>query len=399
MSAPRDRRLNRAQMVCMFKVPFFAPGLLKLPVHWSEAVPTWATNGKEILANPKWTESLPDECLPTIFCHEVAHCLLGHGWRKPPGADDRLWNIACDHVVNLMLKEFSAEVMARNLADPFPFPDPQDAYCADPRFKGMAEEKIYRILEAERPPPGGGGGGGGGGKPGKGQPAPHTMPQFGDFIPAPAGADTKQIQADWDSTAIQSAKINQGRGELPGAISRLVDSLTSNRVNWLELLRSFLREQASDDWAWHRPALEYSDSDFILPSLYSEKVGRLVFATDTSGSTVPYHAVYQAEKQSALDSLRPSLMTDIYCDSAVQEIREYSTGDRINLNVPGGGGTDFRPVFEQCEKMDPPPKCLVYLTDLCGAFPDEAPPYPVLWISIEKGATAPFGEVIYAGED
>jgi len=38
-------------------------------------------------------------------------------------------------------------------------------------------------------------------------------------------------------------------------------------------------------------------------------------------------------------------------------------------------------------------KPLVFLTDLCGAFPKETPAYPVLWASTES-RVAPFGQVI-----
>jgi hypothetical protein len=39
------------------------------------------------------------------------------------------------------------------------------------------------------------------------------------------------------------------------------------------------------------------------------------------------------------------------------------------------------------------PQTLVFLTDLCGRFPETAPPYPVLWASTER-RQAPFGSVI-----
>jgi hypothetical protein len=35
----------------------------------------------------------------------------------------------------------------------------------------------------------------------------------------------------------------------------------------------------------------------------------------------------------------------------------------------------------------------VFLTDLCGTFPDTAPAYPVIWASTEL-RRAPFGSVI-----
>ena len=138
----RDKRLEKAQMRVLFQVPFFAPGVAKLPVVWDKSIPTAATDGKRIRWNPDWFDAMPDVCLPTVLCHEVCHALLGHLWRAPVGAEWDVWNQATDHAVNLMLKEFSELVMGKRLADPFPFPDPQDSYCADPQFKRSKSTRL-----------------------------------------------------------------------------------------------------------------------------------------------------------------------------------------------------------------------------------------------------------------
>ena len=62
--------------------------------------------------------------------------------------------------------------------------------------------------------------------------------------------------------------------------------------------------------------------------------------------------------------------------------------------VGGGGGTDFRPVFEAIEKSGIIPDVLVYFTDGYGTFPDKEPSYPVIWASITPGYAYPFGEVV-----
>lgn len=404
MSSQRDKRLERAQLKVLFTVPFFAPGVARLPVVWDDAVPTACTNGKEIRWNGAWFDKLPDPVLPTVLCHEVAHCLLGHLWRAPAGVDWDLWNQATDHAVNLMLTEFGQGVQAKRLADPFPFPEPKDAYCADPKFSGMAEEAIYSAL-GKRPkdPSGGGGGKPGSGKgKGAGKPAPGSMPEFGQMSqpkadPAAQSAG-KNLASDWDGTLINSAKMAAGRGELPGSLSRFVDALVSPQVPWYQVLRNWLREQCADDWNWTEPALEYSDCGFILPSLKSDRIGSVVFATDTSGSIdKDLLAQFQSEKQQCLDEMRPRSLLDICCDTRIHKIAEYGVGDTISRDAPGGGGTDFCPVFEHLQTVHPAPKCLVYLTDLDGSFPGADPGFPVLWVTWTKGGQAPFGEVVYAG--
>src|SRR5512139_3030623 len=107
----RDRRLEKARMLVLFNVPFFAIGVAKMPVVWDDSIPTASTDGKVIKWSGKWFDSLPDPVLPTVLCHEVCHCLFGHLWRVPSGnCDWDIWNQATDHAVNLMLKEFSQQI-------------------------------------------------------------------------------------------------------------------------------------------------------------------------------------------------------------------------------------------------------------------------------------------------
>ncbi len=196
---------------------------------------------------------------------------------------------------------------------------------------------------------------------------------------------------------IQSCELAKGRGELPAGLERLVSDLLDPQVPWYELLRNWLREQAADDYNWMKPNRLYGESGLILPVLESERIGQIVFATDTSGSIDgDMLRQFQSEKQSALDDLRPSKLVDIYCDSAIHKVAEYRLGETIAMDAPGGGGTSFCPVFDHVAKHCENVKCLVYLTDLCGSFPDKAPEYPVLWVNWEAGGSAPFGTVINA---
>lgn len=409
----RQKRIEKAQMRTLFVVPFFAPAVAKLPVRIVDkeddyrkrfgtpghCEATACTDGKQIHIFAGYLDKLTDQQLVTLICHEVCHPMLGHLWRMPPGADNEDWNIACDHAVNLMLKRFSAAVTAKNLADPFPFPEPVSAYCADPQFENMPEEQIYQRVK--RPP----GGSGGNGKPGKGKaggkPGNSSMPGFGQFQPQTGPkadpAAQKKLQQSWANTLLQCAQIAESRGDLPAGMERIIDRLTNPAVNWWDVLRSLLREQCSDDWDFQRPSLEYSDSGFMLPSLHSEKCGDVVFATDTSGSIDnDMLAAFQTEKQNCLDEMRPKRLLDIYCDSQIHKVADYATGDVISKEAPGGGGTSFVPVWEYLDKLDAPPKAVVYLTDLYGDFGSD-PGVPVIWVTWTKPGTVevPFGQVVY----
>ena len=57
--------------------------------------------------------------------------------------------------------------------------------------------------------------------------------------------------------------------------------------------------------------------------------------------------------------------------------------DQSGLTAAGGGGTDFRPVFdwvaERCRRGEARPDALIYCTDGWGTFPPRAPDYPLVW--------------------
>ena len=62
----------------------------------------------------------------------------------------------------------------------------------------------------------------------------------------------------------------------------------------------------------------------------------------------------------------------------------------------GGGGTDFRPVFDKIKKeFNNQIDCLVFFTDGYGDFPAHQPPYQVYWVTENpKSVDWPFGKVI-----
>ena len=85
----------------------------------------------------------------------------------------------------------------------------------------------------------------------------------------------------------------------------------------------------------------------------------------------------------------------------VQHVQRFEPGDTVSIDAKGGGGTDFRPVFEHIDgdkNEDEPPVCVVYLTDLDGSFPNVEPDYPVLWCVPEGSCCGsrppPFGEIV-----
>jgi predicted metal-dependent peptidase len=165
-------------------------------------------------------------------------------------------------------------------------------------------------------------------------------------------------------------------------------------VDWRELLRRSWSDTIPADYSWLRPNRRHVWAGLCLPGITSEGVGEIAIAVDYFGSVSARQlGLFEAEIRSILAGQRPCLVHVLYFDAVVHKVDTYHAGEPIALAPVGGGGTDFRPCFDWLEERSIVPQTLVFLTDLCGMFPSEAPAYPVIWASTEN-RRAPLGQVV-----
>ena len=194
----------------------------------------------------------------------------------------------------------------------------------------------------------------------------------------------------------QAAVAAKARGNLPGALERFARAAVKPRVDWRSVLRRFMQAAARQDYSWRMPNPRFVAHGLYLPALRSEAMGEILVAIDTSGSVDEVMlGQFAAEIQAIADELQPERIRTLYADARVRGEQETERGDGFRLErFPGGGGTDFRPVFRRLEELEIQPVAVVYLTDLDGIFPQEPPAgVPVLWASTDD-RPAPFGEVV-----
>jgi predicted metal-dependent peptidase len=306
------------------------------------------------------------------------------------------WNHAADYAVNNMLDGYVQEEKAvyekQHGVGRFPLPwSLPEGGLIDHTYDDLSSEEIYDRLPD------------GSGSPQANQQAADgssgnqsspSKPSCGEFTTEPGDAEeSAEAEREWKVAVVQAATVARMRGTLPASLQRLVGELLEPKVPWRQVLREFIRQFARDDYSFRRPSRRYSGSGVILPSLYSERMGRLVIAVDTSGSITDHVlAEFQAEVQAALDECQPESIEVVYCDAAVNGTEEYYPGDTVRLTPKGGGGTAFGPVFEHVDQGEPPVAC-IYLTDGWGSFPESEPEYPVLWASTDRDEF-PFGQVV-----
>ena len=405
-----ETKVQAARSRVILSHRFVAALALRMPCIADGRCPTMWTDGNVMGYHPDFVNEITTEELVGVMAHEVWHTVLMHHLRRG-NRDPQIWNIAADHVVNLIITQGQ---------DAFTLPF--DPFC-DRRFAGMNVEKVYDIVYAENPPqpqnaPGnskpcnGGKGDGKGSDPGKsGEVRDWTPKEDGSEGDSggkgkkkpkkPSAAQMREAEAVMKRRIIQAATAAKMCGTLPAELQRLITEATAPKTNALEIISCWATELAKDDYSWRRPNRRYHDSSFILPSLRSENPGTCGFFIDTSGS------MSEKELNEAASELQGILRRDgikalvIYCDARVAKVEEITPEDMpLKLKAMGGGGTDFRPPFKYVEEHEVDICGAVYFIDgYCSSFP-KAPDYPVLWIlsssagSYGRHFKPPFGTII-----
>jgi predicted metal-dependent peptidase len=431
-----ESKLTKARVQLLFDQPFFATLCLRLGLV-SAHVPTMATNGKVIYYNPAFVDSLTPQELQGVLAHEVLHCALAHHCRRGT-RDAHLWNKAADYAINPI-------VLKNGLALP-------SGALLNPDYEGLSAEEIYAQLMQQSA------GGNGSGQPqfqpipaaspvtqshpSPSQPgpsgennnnesqslqspseSPNSQPSdpleasgdgavagpaealpggFGEVLDATddlgntaSEAEASRQAAEWSIAAEQAMRATKACGHEAAGIERPLQESRESKQDWRSTLHDFIAATIPSDYRWNPPNRRFVASGLYLPSVYREGVGTIVIGVDTSGSIGDEELKQFAGEISAIsEQAQPEAIHVIYCDEVVNATQEFGPSEPVTLEPKGGGGTNFRPVFEWVETNNVLPACLIYLTDLeCNDYPESAPGYPVLWVT-DSRRTAPFGETL-----
>ena len=401
----QQRKLTRARFALMRDHPFFATILLQLDLKADEQVETIETDGRQIRYAPSWLAAISERHLQTVLAHNVMHIAFEHPLRLED-RDSELANRAMDLAINPLLQEVGFDL-------------PDDAPI-DPAFADMPWERIYALLDQRQTEnggsdgqqdPAGGGAGASSAQPSSGEPqagdggsGPSSSPPSCGRVEAPAGDDgqpasSAEIRAAANQMrvlVVQAAQAARRAGKLGSGLDRLVRQQLAPTTDWRAVLRRFVRERAQDGYSWSRPNRRHAWRGVILPSAWSQRLGEIVVAIDTSASIREHElAAFAAEAKAIFAEVKPAAVTVLHCDTKVTSSRGFTELDQFELCAKGGGGTCFQPAFDWVEtEAEQQPACLLYFTDLDPADQPADPGYPVLWVATSDRTPPPFGEVV-----
>ncbi len=356
--------------------PFFATLLLRMKLREDREIETACTDGRQIRYNPAFLDPLTVDQIVFVLAHLVMHVAHFHPLRRSARNVGR-FNRAGDYAINGILKEAGLILL------------PGALYHKS--FDNMAAEQIYDRLprgsddEGERKEnekdldesddPGGCGG------------FEDAKNEYG--VPL-SKAERQREEAEVTVAIQQAAQAARAQGQLPRSLERLVDELVHPVLDWREMLRTFIDQNARNDYTWTQPNRRHVADGIYLPSLRSNGLKPLVLAIDTSGSIGQKELnQFQAELNDILQSY-PSTINVVYCDSEISATQTITPDHYpVELKAESNGTTDLRPPFDWAITNVPEAGCIIYLTDLQGDSLEIDPGIPTLWISTTRSRDLP----------
>ena len=383
MALTSEQRVTKSHIAIMRSKQFcmFAGVLSVGKVKFMEDLPTAATNGRDVMYNPKFIDTLNDKELNYVVLHEALHKVYQHMhlWKKLWKENPMLANMAADYVVNYAIYEADehSEIAQR-----------PDSALFDLAYKGMTTKQIFDMLK-----------------------------KSSEFVKQQAGHDTHDwegAEALSDDEVKETAKqidqaLRQGeiiRGKMQGNKNRAVNEILEPKVNWREQLREFVNATCKnkDRTSWKRPHKRFIGHDIYMPSMIGESIGQVVVGIDTSGSIGQKELnEFLSEVVAICDDVSPSSIELLYWDTAVAGHETYNQGDYKALvqstKPAGGGGTHVGCVNQYVKDKRIQPEAIIILTD--GYVEDDWGgnwEYPTLWAVTARHNTSPHGKTIHIDE-
>lgn len=330
-----------------------------------EMCPTASTNGRDVRYGKKFCGALNQRQLRYVVLHENMHKALRHAVlykeiaKKYPSESNR----AQDYVINGLIEE----------ADPgFDFVERPCEVLVDPKYQGMGFIEVLKELTSN--------------------PQPNPPPPMDEHDEMDGSAELDEVVAD----ALQQGRLVCERMRGSSSKSSPLDVLTRpSHTAWREAMREFLQGVCEGD-EYSRlcpPNKRLMPSGHLMWSHYSETVGELILACDTSGSMHGVYPVVFGEIAHICQTLNPASVRVLWWDSSVKGEQVFTPenyADIAHLMKPaGGGGTSVSCVADYIKEKQYAPIAIIYLTDGEVEPHYRTPALPALWGVVDNTRFVP----------
>ena len=345
---------------------------------------TAATDGLNEIYSRTFIEDLVLPQVLFIVLHENFHKMFRHlfVWQSLWKLNPMLANVACDAVINTQylygkqgLKFVEGGIYMPKYADP-------DVWNVKAVFDDL-------MKEAKDSPEQG-----------------HDQHDW-EEAESISEADAKEIEVQVDN-ALRQATL---AGNIGANMPRTITEMLVPEVDWRSYVSEFVKTVCcgADKQTWRRPHRTYVAYDLYIPAPYSEAIGRVLIAGDTSGSIGDNTlSVFLGHMQHLCNEINPSGLDIAWWGSKVVGVDSFERGAMDTLanavKPIGGGGTSPSCITDwiDAEKKRDDYVCAVVITDgeFYSADVGNWDGIPVLWLVVNNKPTPniPVGTTINVKE-
>jgi predicted metal-dependent peptidase len=387
-------------------------------VDGDDEVPTACTDGINTFYGRTFLNNLSVEETAGLALHENLHKLLKHIGRHKDltDKDPMLANVAMDFVVNDVIMNLKDKALAKL----------PDGALYDPMFHDWSVRQVFDYLYKEQEKRGK--------KPEHGQPGNKPSQQGGQQGQPPRpikGSGTQQRGQPLDQHDHKGKQGKHGKGgnelspddqrELERKINealqqggilagkfgvdipRTIKNEMEPEIAWSDVLDEFWTGimRGVDEFTYSRLNRRRLADDLYLPSSYSETVGQIVLAIDTSGSIDDAQLARVASRITNLCELYPpESIIVLWWDTRVHAEQHFESQQYANiaklLKPVGGGGTRASCVSQYMNERNINADGVIVFTD--GHLEPQVEwnvACPTLWLVTQnKAFTPPHGRKV-----
>jgi len=204
----------------------------------------------------------------------------------------------------------------------------------------------------------------------------------------------EELMKEWQEHLAAAEQIAEQRGTMPGNISQQINEIVRPQLPWNTILARHVSTLSPNDYSYSGGTdRRYSNSGFCIPQLSEQSADAIIYF-DTSGSIFYQQELLKRWAGEVTGMLRSRNINSIRFmagDTRVTLDETIRRTGKLPTHYPGGGGTNFKPVFGQLRKERAKPDIMIFFTDCYGSWPDKKPAFPVMFIVYGCGEPPKWG--------
>jgi predicted metal-dependent peptidase len=388
--------LNLHAYRLLMEEPFFAALSRKIEKHASTAIPTAGvrvcpdTAQFEMIYNPEFFASLPEEQVKGVLKHEFYHLIFEHVTsRKPEGIDHKTWNICADLAINSHLVGELPDNCCMPGVGPFeglPKGESAEWYLANLPSKDDSEGEGEPGEGSGEGEPGDGSGEGSGS--GENFDDHSGWSEDGDS-PAQEAANQmakERLKQALKEAAAEAAQAPKGWGTVSGAVKKEIIKRLETKVDWRKVMRYFIKtsQRASRRSSVKRINRRYA---YIHPGKKVQRQAKIAIAIDQSGSVSDDMLASFFGELNKLAKLAEFTVIPFDTEVPEDKVFVWKKGSNQKAERVSCGGTCFDAPTDYVNKHSF--DGVIILTDMEAPKPKRCKAQR-MWMTDQRGASRPY---------